>query len=97
VTDHEHVILRGHEVGLDVVGAQPCTDAVGGKRVLGPVAGSAAMPIDRGLIRGLIAVVREREVDHRQRQQGSRGQQQQGASAEREHGRHLSAPTTTWR
>ena len=47
VADDEHVVLRGHEVGLDVVGAHARGERVGPERVLGPVAGGAAVTVDR--------------------------------------------------
>jgi hypothetical protein len=48
VADDQRVVARGHQVGLDEVGAQPGGQPVGLERVLGPVAGRPAVAVDQG-------------------------------------------------
>ena len=43
VPGDEHAVLRGHQVGLDVVGAERDRQAVRRQRVLRPVAGRATV------------------------------------------------------
>ena len=46
VAGDERAVAGGDEVDVDGVGAHPDRELVGGERVLGPVAGGAAVPDD---------------------------------------------------
>ena len=52
VARDEKAVLGGDEVGLDEVGAHARGELVGRERVLGPVAGGAAVADDQGLPAG---------------------------------------------
>ena len=49
VSGDEHAVLVGDEVGLDVVGAHPRAELVGGERVLGPVPDAPRWPMTMGI------------------------------------------------
>ena len=66
-------VLGGHEVGLDVVGAQLDAQRVGLERVLGQVAAGAAAVADdqRATLRAVVAVVVAERQTGRRRQRAS--------------------------
>jgi hypothetical protein len=53
VAGDEDVVLRRDQVGLDVVGAHASAELVGGERVLGAVAGGAAVADDEHAVAGV--------------------------------------------
>ena len=82
-------VLRGHEVGLDVVGAEPDRERVALQRVVGQVAGSAAVPDDqRRLLAGAPAV--SPCGRHRDKQQAHPHERSSQCSACGPHGGELS-------
>jgi hypothetical protein len=78
VPGDQHTVLRGHEIGLDVVGAHPRRELVRRERVLRPVAGRAAVADDREVVvggrHGRGAVGHRRCSAH----QGQRGRRRDG-------------------
>jgi hypothetical protein len=93
VPGHEHAVLRDDQVRLDVVRAHARAEGVGGQRVLGPVAGGAAVGDHEGAVvaarRGFAAsvalvVVGERRARQRPCAQ-CEGQQQQRGQSRRSH------------
>jgi hypothetical protein len=81
VSGHELVVLGGHQVGLDVVGAHLDGELVGGEGVLRPVAGAAAVtdhqrePLAHVLAgRGLASGSASRDARARQQREQRRGE-----------------------
>jgi hypothetical protein len=85
VARDQHAVLRGHEVGLDVVRAHPRGQPVGAERVLGAVARGAAMAVDRDRLSAMVAM-RPGGRDW-EGEQGTGGEQRRGDSARNAHGR----------
>ena len=82
VAGDEHAVLGADEVGLDVVGAELGGEAVGRERVLGAVAGGAAVADDERPRMVVVAVRMGR------RRRGQREQEEEGGEeqAEGSHG-----------
>ena len=93
VAHHELVVLRRDEVGLDVVGAHPRGEAVRAERVLGSVAGRAAMAVDRRRVAGVVAAAAGGCDAGGHEQKCGAGEQEPGEPAEGDrHGRHPYPP-----
>ena len=93
VAHDELTVLGRDQVGLDVVGAHPRGEPVGAERVLRPVAGCAAMAVDRGRVGAVAAAVGERDTGRGEHQEQCGAEDEAGEPPEGgSHGRHPTPP-----